>query len=157
MSQHRRLRRLDAIWISPAIYFVTLCAAQRRPIFANPGAFSILLAEFSGVSRRSGWRIGRFVVMPDHVHFFCASEETPTSATLSRCVGAIKQWTAKSMAADFGLQAPIWQKQFFDHLLRTRESYENKWRYVYENPVRAGLAARAADWPYAGEIDILER
>jgi hypothetical protein len=41
---------------------------------------------------------------------------------------------------------------FFDHVLRSRESYEQKWLYVRENPVRAGLVQRVDDWPFAGEI-----
>jgi hypothetical protein len=40
----------------------------------------------------------------------------------------------------------------FDHLLRSKESYAEKWDYVVQNPVRAGLTAAAEDWPYAGHI-----
>jgi putative transposase len=47
------------------------------------------------------------------------------------------------------LPPPLWQRQFFDHVLRSSESYESKWRYVYENPVRVDAAE---DWPYAGRI-----
>jgi putative transposase len=47
---------------------------------------------------------------------------------------------------------PVWQRGFFDHLLRGSESYSEKWNYVRENPVRAGLVASADDWPYSGEI-----
>src|SRR6266567_8130222 len=45
---------------------------------------------------------------------------------------------------------------FFDHLLRSGESYSRKRHYVCENPVRAGLAGKAEDWPYTGEIFALE-
>ena len=48
-----------------------------------------------------------------------------------------------------------WQTGFFDHVLRSGESYGEKWEYVRMNPVRAGLAARPEDWPYAGEIEVL--
>jgi hypothetical protein len=51
----------------------------------------------------------------------------------------------------------LWQPGFFDHLLRNTESYGQKWEYVRENPVRAGLVARAEDWPYHGEIVVLNR
>jgi hypothetical protein len=44
-----------------------------------------------------------------------------------------------------------------DHLLRSDESYAEKWNYVRENPVRAGLAQSAEDWPYAGEIVVIDR
>ena len=47
---------------------------------------------------------------------------------------------------------PHWQKGFFDHVIRSEESYEQKWVYVRDNPVRAGLVRSAEDWPYAGEI-----
>ena len=47
---------------------------------------------------------------------------------------------------------PVWQLQFFDHLLRSEKSCADKWDYVYRNPVRAGLAAQPEDWPYSGEI-----
>jgi hypothetical protein len=47
---------------------------------------------------------------------------------------------------------PRWQKGFFDHGIRAEESYEQKWVYVRDNPVRAGLVRSAEDWPCAGEI-----
>ena len=51
----------------------------------------------------------------------------------------------------------LWQRRFFDHVLRSDESYAQKWNYVRENPVRAGLVAKAEDWPYAGEIILIDR
>jgi hypothetical protein len=67
-------------------------------------------------------------------------------------VGGFKQWTAKAILRNSGLSAPLWQSEFFDHLLRSDESYGAEWTYVRENPVRAGLAQSPKDWPYAGEI-----
>jgi len=94
--------------------------------------------------------------MPDHIHFFCASDGTPRAASLSRFVGAVKEWTAEALIAG-ETPPPIWQKQFFDHLLRSAESDDEKWRSVRENPVHAGLVPSAEDWPWAGEIETLER
>lgn len=49
-----------------------------------------------------------------------------------------------------------WQDGFFDHVLRSSESYSEKWNYVRMNPVRAGLVNNAEDWPFSGgEIDVL--
>ena len=45
-----------------------------------------------------------------------------------------------------------WEKDFFDHVLRSQESYLEKMEYVRQNPVRAGLVKRPEDWPYQGEI-----
>jgi len=51
----------------------------------------------------------------------------------------------------------LWQPRFFDHLLRNDESYAQKWEYVRENPVRAGLVHCSEDWPYQGEIVHIDR
>jgi putative transposase len=67
----------------------------------------------------------------------------------------LKQALAKHIAL-MGT-SPIWQRGFFDHLLRSAESYAQKWNYVRENPVRAGLVTNAGDWPYSDEIVVIDR
>ena len=67
----------------------------------------------------------------------------------------LKQTLAKQITSMGTL--PIWQRSFFDHVLRNDESYAQKWNYVRENPVRAGLVTKADDWPYSGEIVIIDR
>jgi len=51
---------------------------------------------------------------------------------------------------------PHWQKGFFDHVLRSGESYSEKWDYVRQNPARAGLANDCREWPFSGTIFDLE-
>jgi len=46
---------------------------------------------------------------------------------------------------------PHWQEGFFDHVLRSSESYSQKWDYVRQNPVRAKLIEKSEDWPWQGE------
>ena len=57
---------------------------------------------------------------------------------------------------DEPLAGSIWQREFWDRQLRRVESYEEKWQYVRNNPVRHGFVSRAEDWPYQGELDVLE-
>ena len=52
-----------------------------------------------------------------------------------------------------GWRSSLWQREFFDHLLRSNESYKAKWAYVRMNPVRAALVERPEDWPYQGYVD----
>ena len=92
--------------------------------------------------------VGRYVIMPDHIHFFVAGDP---DFKLGAWVGTLKRIVAKRVASprskDF-----VWQRGFFDHILRSSESYSEKWNYVRDNPVRAGLVKTAEDWPYAGEV-----
>jgi hypothetical protein len=49
-------------------------------------------------------------------------------------------------------KSPFWQKGFFDHVLRNSDSYDEKWHYVRDNPVRAQLVDSGTQWPFAGEV-----
>ena len=152
MSEQRHLQRLAVTWQKQPMYFVTTCVAGRRKLLAAPAIHAILCEEWSGLRERHGWAVGRYVVMPDHVHFFIMpilSAEKP----LCQTIGKWKEWTAKRILKATGQLAPLWQPEFFDHLLRSEESLAKKWTYVRENPVRAGLVTQAEHWSYAGAVD----
>jgi putative transposase len=48
-----------------------------------------------------------------------------------------------------------WQRDFWDTRLRRGENYTQKWNYVRENPLRAGLVKRPEDWLFQGRMNIL--
>ena len=80
MNDRVHLRRLESIRVSHPVYFITSCAADRHPLLASPRATEILRNEGERARDHHGWLIGRYVVMPDHVHFFCAEVEGGGSA-----------------------------------------------------------------------------
>ncbi len=133
---------------TPIIIFVTICTKDRKPILANDAAHQLLCAAWQ---LKTSWVIGRYMIMPDHLHLFCAPGEPP-SLPLPPWV---KFW--KSHSARFWPDrnaAPVWQRDFWDTQLRRGESYTDKWNYVVYNPVRAGLVGRPEEWPYQGELNV---
>jgi REP element-mobilizing transposase RayT len=111
---------------------------------------AILLKLWRDSQSHNGWCVGRYVIMPDHIHLFAMPDEKPEA--LGRWVAIWKSISARQIVARTGVPAPIWQRDYFDRYLRTAESYSAKWDYVRNNPVRAGLATRVEDWPYQGVI-----
>jgi putative transposase len=142
-----RLQRLDRIFFQSPIYFVTACTFNRRPILANPSVHKTFM-DFAGAGANHGAYVGAYVVMPDHIHLFVAFEQ---DCTLSQWMKSLKNTLSKSLRT-LGIQSPHWQKGFFDHVLRSGESYSQKWEYVRDNPVRAALVKTWEQWPYAAEI-----
>jgi putative transposase len=134
---------------TPIIVFLTVCTKGRKPILASSEAQVLLIAAWRTAKK---WRVGRYVIMPDHVHLFCAPAESETQPLLQW----VKYW--KSVAARTWtnpVESPIWQRHFWDTQLRRSESYDQKWQYVVENPVRAGLVARSEDWSFQGKLNEL--
>jgi putative transposase len=152
MALHRHLRRLRLVHVREPVIFITTCVAGRRHLLANPTAQRILTEEWRAMSARRGWAVGRYVVMPDHVHFFVRARGADAEP-LQTAIGRWKEWSARRIGLTSGRPGGLWQSEFFDHVLRSEESRSAKWNYVRENPVRAGLAMNAEEWPYSGFID----
>jgi putative transposase len=97
--------------------------------------------------------VGRYVIMPEHLHLFVrgGSEDF----RLANWVKGLKRTTSDEIQAIDKLFH--WQPGFFDHVMRSDESYAEKWNYVRNNPVRAGLVPTSAEWPFQGEIVYIDR
>ena len=150
---HKHLRRLERVWIDWPIYFVTTCTLKRRAVLASKEVAEILIDEWRNGHRRHGWAVGRYVIMPNHAHLFCRAELG--AKALPVFMQRWKEWSSKRLARELNLSARVWQEEFFDHVLRSGESYSQKWDYVKENPVRAGLVKSSDEWPWQGEIESL--
>jgi putative transposase len=126
-------------WDQRVIYFITFCVANRAKVLNNERTFR---AFRRAVLKVRDWSVIAGIVMPDHIHLLASPEKDP-EAKVGDLVGALKRWTRQDLHARWQ-----WQPGSFDRLLRREESAYEKWLYVEENPVRAGLVKRAQDWPY---------
>jgi len=152
----KHLRRLERIFetIPGPIYYLTCCVRDRRPVLARPKMAEVLVSAWKTSPDVYGWMVGRYVVMPDHAHFFAAAcnEE---AKTLGGFIGSWKRWTKRNIHAT-GQTTFGWQAEFLDHVLRSAESHGQKWDYVRNNPVRAQLVASPDDWPFQGELNVFQ-
>ena len=128
--------------------FVGAQTAERRGLFQNGWIAELFIETLYHYRRQSRYLLHDFVVMPDHIHFFISLGQ---DKLLSQWIGTFKRTVGKSVKNSDSAD-PIWQRGFFDHVMRSAERYGQKWEYVRENPVRARLVQAAEDWPYSGEI-----
>ncbi len=96
--------------------------------------------------------VGRYILMPDHVHLFCA----PAKWLVTPLKNWLQFWRSEATQRwPFPDEKPIWQKDFFDRQLRSGESYHQKWLYLWENPIKEGLIKNPEEWLYQGELNVL--
>ena len=144
-----RLRRLERLFFSSPVYFITFCTKDRKRILDNQEIHQSFV-EFSMNASAKRFFVGQYLVMRDHVHFFLSVNTESNS--LSVWMKSMKNFLSKQLRRQ-GIPPTHWQKGFFDHVMRTEESYSEKWNYVILNPVRAGLSKSPGDWLYQGEIN----
>jgi len=86
--------------------------------------------------------------MPDHLHFL--PEGTAPSSNLKELLRQYKQQSSFAWKQRTGFK--MWQRGFFDRVLRADEDTVAVARYILQNPVRAGLARTAEEYPYSGSF-----
>ncbi len=131
----------------PNIFFVTANAKDAIPWMANDIVHKSL--EEIWRMEATAWLVGLYLIMPDHVHFFCAPYDTNFEIDQW-----IQFWKARFSRRHPG-QSWAWQRKSFHHRIRNRIEYEEKLCYVGENPLRKQLVAHPDEWRYRGRINDL--
>ena len=127
---------------------MTFNTYKRRPLLARAEIHNSF-RSFCERAEHYDVAVGRYVIMPDHIHLFVALP--PMETTLPKWIQMLRTVLGKELLR-LGIQKPHWQEGFFDHVLRSSESYSQKWDYVRLNPLRAGFCAEQEGWPYQGEV-----
>jgi putative transposase len=131
-------------------YFVTICAKNRRKLFDSKLVVESLLVLLRELMPRFHFDLYAYCFMPDHCHFLL--EGKAPNAELREMVRAFKG-RSTVIFRKFNIQ-DAWQKGFYEHILRTCDDYASVTAYIYENPVRAGLAKDIFGWPFSGSFVI---
>ena len=127
----------------PTVIFSTVCTKNRDQWLATSEVHSLLKEVWQNAD---AWLMGRYVIMPDHIHFF--SWYTGSLIAYDKWV----QYWKSQFSKVFKQPKCRWLTGDWDTRVRSFAAYEEKWLYVKFNPVRQGLVKRPEDWPYQGEI-----
>jgi REP element-mobilizing transposase RayT len=144
MSRPPRIKGFD--YLGPYRYFLTFCTIDRSTPFRNPSAAELVLTQFRSIAGASSFALLAYCLMPDHVHLL--AEGKTADADLKRFAKRLKQATGQAWA--FRTGSRLWQEGYYDRVLRPGDDAKAVARYIVGNPVRAGLAASPAEYPYVG-------
>jgi putative transposase len=138
-------------------YAFTVVTYNRQRLFNEPDTVQILRQAFRHVKQQHPFHIDAIVILPDHLH--CLWTLPPEDADYStrwrlikshfsrHCPGRYKQM--RSPARLKKKEQAIWQRRFWEHRIRDARDYNNQVNYIHYNPVKHGLVASPADWPYS--------
>jgi putative transposase len=140
----RRLERYS--YCGPRQYFLTFCTFQRLEHFIDSALVADVHAWFLRTATENEFAILAYCYMPDHLHLLV--EGLSDTADLRSFVSLAKQHSAFSTR--HRVQPRLWQKGYFERILRDDDDPFNVARYVVQNPVRAGLVRSPDDYPFTG-------
>jgi putative transposase len=145
---HKNIRLPAAHYIGQRFYFATLCCSGRHSAFANRELAVWLIEELRKQAVSNQFAVHAYCVMPDHLHVLVCGVE-PTSNMLA-FLKKLKQKTSYEFQQRF--HQPLWQKKFYDHILRPRDSLHGVATYIWMNPVRKRLCKHPHKYPFSGSF-----
>jgi putative transposase len=145
----RKKHRLDRNeYFGEKWFFLTMCCERREPVFLTSDKVDWVTDFLRAESVRNQFMVDAFCVMPDHLHLL-AFGMAPTSNLLA-FVKSFKQKTAYAYQKEHGLR--LWQKNFYDRIVRPDESPSRVAAYIWMNPVRKGLCRNFEEYPFSGSF-----
>jgi REP element-mobilizing transposase RayT len=92
-----------------------------------------------------------YCLMPAHLHILASPQG---GANLSTVLGSYESYVTQ-LAWGYGLIGKLWQRSFYDHILRHNADAQAVIAYILNNPIKAGLVTCWQDWPWCGMPDSL--
>ena len=155
-----RLKGYD--YQEPGAYFVTICVTPRRNLFwktptitSNNSDPKKCLNENGNIvaacleqlfAHRKGIYLVNFVIMPDHVHFLLKLDGDVNGISISNLVGEFKR-QASLRLRKWMSGGKIWQRSFFDRIIRNDQEYQRIYDYIEANPVNWEEDQESPDFP----------
>ena len=153
MNTRKELRLKDYDYSQNGVYFITICTSDRKPLLsrisvgeglAPPKIELLSLGEIAEKqllnleSRYSVLTIDKYAVMPNHIHILMRlynSGGASPSPTVSDIVGSYKSLTTRECKKIVKLEK-LFQRSFYDHIIRREQDYLDVWQYIDNNPAR---------------------
>lgn len=142
-------------WHAGGTYFFTLNLLQRCDNDLLVRHIDVLRHVVKRVKEKHPFMIHAWVVLPDHLH--CVIELPSNDADFATRLRLIKSGFSKNIPkteyrSDVRLkhgERGVWQRRYWEHLIKNEVDYQAHMDYVHINPLKHGLVKRVSDWPYS--------
>ncbi|MCX6644774.1 MAG: transposase [bacterium] len=97
------------------------------------------------------YMINAYVIMPDHIHILIQPLQ---EWTLAKILQGIKGYTSWMINKTQNRKGAFWQPENMDHIIRNNEDWLDKFEYIHQNPVKAGIVEHPEDYPYSSLVTL---
>lgn len=116
---------------------VVIGSYKYKPVFRDPRVAAPLFALIADHSKTHAC-----CLMPDHLHWLMAD-----SASMEQLVHSFKSYSTY-VARTLGCRSRVWQRSYWDHVVRRDEDLYEVAKYIVQNPVRKGMVTDFREYPY---------
>lgn len=159
MPEYRRA------WTSGGTFFFTVVTYNRYPILAQEPAIDLLHRCFHTVIIERPFQMDALVILPDHLH--CIWTLPDNDSDFSTRWKRIKTTFTKRYSGDKADDIPesmrkkkergVWQRRFWEHMIRDQEDFNRHCDYIHYNPVKHGLVGLPTEWKHSSFMEFVKQ
>ena len=146
-TRKNSLRLKDFDYSASRVYFVTIVVSDRRMLFYNKEFAKEVVDCLLNLREEMRFNLYGYCLMPNHLHALVGIGECEKD--LGNICGAFKSLTTR-IYWKYG-EGALWQRGFYDHIIRNEEDFFECLKYTKENPVKKNLE----NWEFVGRVDYL--
>ncbi len=142
--------RLSNFDYASRCHFVTIVSQDRKKFFKDKRIAKSTVETLLNLRSEYNFNLYSFCLMFDHFHGLVGIGES--QMTLGRIIGDFKSLSTKEFWKFY--DGKLWQRQFFDHVIRNEQDFFETIKYIRLNPVKANFVENWEDWRLYGEPDL---
>lgn len=128
------------------IYYITSVTHLRKKIFLDEIAARFLLITIAYHKFVLDFKLLAYVIMPEHFHMIIQPSD---ERSLSKIMNFIKGNFSRKYNQIYGRTDPVWQKRYYDEVMKSEKDIINKINYIHKNPVSKKLVADVSDYEFS--------
>ena len=143
-------------YVPNAIVFITEVTHKRTPYLESAEDVELFWNTMRSVQEVHPFHLLAYVILPDHFHWLMQVEDE--DGNFSKVLHSIKRnYTLNfKKANNIRTSFSVWQKRFWDHVIRDERDLNNHFDYIHWNPVKHGYLQRPEDWAQSTYLFWLE-
>lgn len=145
----KRVRLKDFNYKGYYGYFITLCTFDKKSVFNNKILVESLVNALREKSKFYNFKVWGYCFMPDHLHLLI--EGSKEDSDMKQFISAYKQHTGFYYKKRTG--KPLWQINYYEHVLTKEETIKKVLDYIFENPVRKRIVKDYREYEYLGSFE----
>ena len=127
-------------------YFITSRLTGYLSILKEEPCCLLLLKDLDFYRKELDYQIYAYVIMPDNFHWIvCPSGKADISIIMKK----IKGHSSFAINRQLGRGGTLWQKGYYDHVIRNGKDFEEKANYIHRNPIRAELVDKIENYRFS--------
>jgi len=147
------MSKFQRFYLKEHCYFVTSTIIGNVPVFSDEENARVLVNCMYNFRKQGRYLLLAFVVMPTHFHALLVPNG---KYNISQIMHSIKRSSSRLLTLGGKKLGSIWLPSFYEHVIRNKKDFNEKFKYLLANPVKAGLVAKPEEYQFSSAKPVYE-